>query len=105
MIRQGTPTLIPGTCSEGLDPTPAIREQCPRFAYRQRGRDDPRASSSGVLLKRPSPSNLHRAPSVPNILFMGRNLPIGDADRPALQRLLADLTVGRVDTMVVYKID
>jgi hypothetical protein len=26
-------------------------------------------------------------------------------DRPALQRLLADLTAGRVDTIVVYKID
>src|SRR6202047_4169186 len=26
-------------------------------------------------------------------------------DRPALQRLLADLTAGRVDTVVVYKID
>ena len=26
-------------------------------------------------------------------------------DRPALQRLLADLTTGRVDTVVVYKID
>jgi site-specific DNA recombinase len=26
-------------------------------------------------------------------------------DRPALQQLLADLTAGRVDTMVVYKID
>jgi site-specific DNA recombinase len=26
-------------------------------------------------------------------------------DRPALQRLLADITVGRVDTIVVYKID
>src|SRR6058998_2949282 len=26
-------------------------------------------------------------------------------DRPALQRLLADLTTGRVDTIVVYKID
>jgi len=27
------------------------------------------------------------------------------ADRPALQRLLADITAGRVDTIVVYKID
>jgi len=26
-------------------------------------------------------------------------------DRPALQRLLADITAGRVDTVVVYKID
>ena len=26
-------------------------------------------------------------------------------DRPALQQLLADLTAGRVDTIVVYKID
>ena len=26
-------------------------------------------------------------------------------ERPALQRLLADLTAGRVDTIVVYKID
>jgi len=26
-------------------------------------------------------------------------------DRPALQRLLADVTAGRVDTIVVYKID
>ena len=26
-------------------------------------------------------------------------------DRPALQRLLADITAGRVDTIVVYKID
>ena len=26
-------------------------------------------------------------------------------DRPALQRLLADITEGRVDTVVVYKID
>src|SRR5207245_10102125 len=26
-------------------------------------------------------------------------------DRPALQRLLGDLTAGRVDTIVVYKID
>src|ERR1700738_4194066 len=26
-------------------------------------------------------------------------------DRPALQQLLADLTAGRVDTVVVYKID
>ena len=26
-------------------------------------------------------------------------------DRPALQRLLADITPGRVDTVVVYKID
>ena len=26
-------------------------------------------------------------------------------DRPALQRLLADITMGRVDTVVVYKID
>src|SRR5580692_971958 len=26
-------------------------------------------------------------------------------DRPALQQLLGDLTVGRVDTVVVYKID
>src|SRR6516165_4298374 len=26
-------------------------------------------------------------------------------DRPALQRLLADLTAGRVDTIIVYKID
>jgi DNA invertase Pin-like site-specific DNA recombinase len=26
-------------------------------------------------------------------------------DRPALQQLLADLTAGRIDTVVVYKID
>jgi len=26
-------------------------------------------------------------------------------DRPALQRLLADVAAGRVDTIVVYKID
>ena len=26
-------------------------------------------------------------------------------DRPALQQLLADITAGRVDTVVVYKID
>src|SRR5207237_2253023 len=26
-------------------------------------------------------------------------------DRPALQRLLADITAGRIDTIVVYKID
>jgi site-specific DNA recombinase len=26
-------------------------------------------------------------------------------DRPALQRLLADITAGRVDTIIVYKID
>ena len=26
-------------------------------------------------------------------------------ERPALQRLLADITAGRVDTVVVYKID
>src|SRR5437868_3905736 len=29
----------------------------------------------------------------------------GTMDRPALQRLLADITAGRVDTVVVYKID
>ena len=26
-------------------------------------------------------------------------------ERPALQRLLADVTAGRIDTVVVYKID
>ena len=29
----------------------------------------------------------------------------GNLDRPAMQRLLADITAGRVDTVVVYKID
>src|SRR5690349_23412968 len=29
----------------------------------------------------------------------------GTMDRPALQRLLADIAAGRVDTVVVYKID
>src|SRR6266850_6042813 len=29
----------------------------------------------------------------------------GTMDRPALQRLLADITAGRVDTVVAYKID
>src|SRR6266446_5342933 len=29
----------------------------------------------------------------------------GTMERPALQRLLADITAGRVDTVVVYKID
>src|SRR5215471_2763221 len=31
--------------------------------------------------------------------------PLFRGDRPALQRLLADITAGRVDTVVVYKID
>ena len=33
MIRHGTPTLIPGTCSEGLDPNPRNKRTvptCPR---------------------------------------------------------------------------
>src|SRR3979490_125460 len=29
----------------------------------------------------------------------------GNAERPALQRLLADIAAGKVDTVVIYKID
>src|SRR3954447_16378025 len=29
----------------------------------------------------------------------------GNTDRPALQRLLADIEAGRIDTVVVYKVD
>ena len=38
-------------------------------------------------------------------LYDDGGFPGATMDRPALQRLLADITAGRIDIVVVYKID